>query len=393
MPRRGVVFHPPSAAAKLAVTAMRLPSVTAGRLPAAWLSLALLSSCGGNRPADRSEAPRMAIQATRQEEGYLIEEVGEGAARPVLFYRLAPKSLNGEYARSNYIHPLYGLDGEILTEDFPEDHLHHRGVFWTWHQVLVGGVRAGDPWLAKNFSWDVRESAVFADGGGVRVRLHWKSPDFRGGAEAIVEEITAVRVHPAEGGLRKVDFEIRLTPLHDDFRLGGSEDDKGYGGFLAAPQDVGRPDVRRGERPGYSRTQRRGRRRMDGFFRNFRRRRGEKRRRRPGASVVGRLPSTLDYPRAADEEHAEPRLAGRGPLPLAKGEEVVLRYRLILHRGGADALPLAALWDEYRSADPRETGSFHPPDHLPGAGLTEEDVMDVFAAAGLQKPDFFGSVQ
>ena len=349
MPRRGVVFHPPSAAAKLAVTAMRLPSVTAGRLPAAWLSLALLGSCGGNRPADQSEAPRTAIQATRQEEGYLIEEVGEGAARPVLFYRLAPKSWNGEYARSNYIHPLYGLDGEILTEDFPEDHLHHRGVFWTWHQVLIGDARAGDPWLAKNFSWDVRESAVFADGGGVRVRLHWKSPDFRGGAEAIVEEITAVRVHPAEGGLRKVDFEIRLTPLHDDFRLGGSEDDKGYGGFslrvkmledltFAAangPVAAGRNAVDAGAWMDFS-----------GTFGG-----GEA---KSGVAVLAH-PSSVGYPqpwiiRALPMKSMQnPVWPGRGPLPLAKGEEVVLRYRLILHRGGADALPLAALWEEYRS--------------------------------------------
>ena len=65
-----------------------------------------------------------------------------------------------------------------------------------------------------------------------------------------------------------------------------------------------------------------------------------------GASVVGRLPSTLDIRAPADEEHAEPRLPGRGPLPLAKGEEVVLRYRLILHRGGADSGSLGRSLEE-----------------------------------------------
>jgi AcrR family transcriptional regulator len=37
-----------------------------------------------------------------------------------------------KFRRSCYIHPLYGLDGEVMTEDFPVDHRHHRGVFWAW---------------------------------------------------------------------------------------------------------------------------------------------------------------------------------------------------------------------------------------------------------------------
>ena len=342
MPERGAVFHSAPAAAKLAGAAMRLRLLTAG--PA----LALLCSCIGDRSVDESEAPRTGVQATRQEDGYLFEE----NARPVLFYRLAPKSLDGRYERSNYIHPLYGLDGEILTEDFPEDHFHHRGVFWTWHQVLVGNVRAGDPWLAQNFSWDVRESAVLADGAGVRVRLHWKSPDFRGGAEAIVEETAAVCVHPAEDALRKVDFEIRLTPLHDDFRLGGSEDDKGYGGFSLrvkmlpdltftaanGPVTAGRNAADAGSWMDFSATFGGG---------------GKK----SGVAVLVH-PSSIGYPqpwilRALPAKSMQnPVWPGRGPAPLAKGQEVVLRYRLILHRGGADAVPLADLWEEYRSADP-----------------------------------------
>lgn len=36
-----------------------------------------------------------------------------------------------------YIHPLYGIDGETLTDDGPKDHYHHHGVFWTWPHVVV----------------------------------------------------------------------------------------------------------------------------------------------------------------------------------------------------------------------------------------------------------------
>ena len=46
--------------------------------------------------------------------------------KPVYKYQIATKTFNGTYPRANYIHPLFGLDGEILTEDFPEDHPHQR---------------------------------------------------------------------------------------------------------------------------------------------------------------------------------------------------------------------------------------------------------------------------
>ncbi len=325
---------------------MRFLSTVAG------LSLALLCACGGGRTAGASEEPRSAVRATRQADGYLFEELFEQDARPVLFYRLAPKSLNGEYERSNYIHPLYGLDGEVLTEDFPDDHLHHRGVFWTWHQVLIGDVRAGDPWLAKNFSWDVQESAALAGGDGVRVRLHWKSPDFRGGAEAILEEITTVRAHRAEGGARKIDFEIRLAPLHDDFRLGGSEDDKGYGGFSLRVKML--PDLTFAAANGPVAA---GRNAVDaGAWMDFSGAFGSGGAKSGVAVLVH--PSSIGYPqpwiiRALPMKSMQnPVWPGRGPLPLTKGEEVVLRYRLVVHRGGAEAIRPADLWNEYQRAEP-----------------------------------------
>ena len=66
------------------------------------------------------------INITETDQGFSIAE-GE---KQVLFYQREHKSMDGKYMRANYIHPLYGLDGEILSEDFPADHPHHRGVFW-----------------------------------------------------------------------------------------------------------------------------------------------------------------------------------------------------------------------------------------------------------------------
>ncbi len=63
------------------------------------------------------------LRITQQPGGYLVSELG----RPILFYQTAPKAHNGLHERTNYAHPVHGLDGEILTQDFPEDHPHHRG--------------------------------------------------------------------------------------------------------------------------------------------------------------------------------------------------------------------------------------------------------------------------
>ncbi len=96
------------------------------------------------------------LVAETTEEGVLVRENNDR----VLFYQRKTKTLNGAYARANYVHPLFGLDGTVLTEEFPEDpphnHWHQRGIFWAWHQVLTDGNPMGDMWDCEDFKWDVR---------------------------------------------------------------------------------------------------------------------------------------------------------------------------------------------------------------------------------------------
>ena len=87
------------------------------------------------------------LRIVASNEGY---EFFEGDS-PVLFYQAKPKSLDGKFTRAGYVHPLYDLDGHVLSEDFPTDHLHHRGIFWAWHQLYVGGTQIGDPWICRDF--------------------------------------------------------------------------------------------------------------------------------------------------------------------------------------------------------------------------------------------------
>ena len=292
------------------------------------------------------------IRVIRQDEGFLFQE-GE---RRVLFYQLKPKSLDGKFERSNYIHPLYDLDGGIITEDFPADHLHQRGIFWAWHQVFVNGKRVSDQWTTDDSIWDVRETEVLRNGGdsgALRVTLDWKSPrwlDSRGGKKPFVEEVTTVRVHRTQGGLRKIDFEIRLLALEDTVSIGGSEDVKGYGGFsprIRLPKDI-RFTGRRGAVTPKTTSVEAGP--WLDFTASFR---------SPGSKsglAVLCHPSLPGFPqrwilRSAGSMQ-NPVYPGREAVALPRGGPLVLRYRLILHRGELGRARLDELQAEYAASTP-----------------------------------------
>lgn len=85
--------------------------------------------------------------------------------RPVLFYRTKPAG-PAEPGRLNYVHPLYAPDGTLLTEDRPADHLHQRGVFWSWHQVRLGGDLVADGWFMKGLTFFVKQTNFDGEAGG-----------------------------------------------------------------------------------------------------------------------------------------------------------------------------------------------------------------------------------
>lgn len=197
--------------------------------PKSRLHLALLivislavSACGGDQ----------GLHATFDADGVTISE----GDRPVLFYQRTVKSLEGRWPRANYVHPLYDLNGNVLTEDFPSDHGHHRGVFWAWHQVWLGDKKLGDPWVCKDFVWDVRSVQVVSPASPITISVDvdWKSPDHFDAQQQmipVVRERTKITVFAASDSYRAIDFRISLQALLDGVRIGGSEDEKGYGGF------------------------------------------------------------------------------------------------------------------------------------------------------------------
>lgn len=315
------------------------------------LPLVLTCSWADEQVADaKTETPfERGLTATLSDEGVLITE----GDRKVLFYQRRPQSLEGRYRRADYVHPLYDLDGRVLTEDFPSDHRHHRGIFWAWHQVLVGDRKIGDPWEAKRFDWDVRSVEVTqSDASSIALQTHvlWKSPELRdaaGHAIPIVDERTTIRVSHGTESLRLIDFEIALRALLPDVRLGGSEDEKGYGGFSMRVQ---LPDG----------LEFRGR---DGVV-------------EPQTTAISAGPwlnlSANDWGLAVLTHPSDPGFPqpwilrrqrsmqnaaypGREPVPLAMDRPLVLRYRVVLHRGQLDAIALDRLQSDYAQSTDQGT--------------------------------------
>jgi len=185
-----------------------------------------------------SYSPDEDIKIIKTDQGYRFEENG----LPVLFYQTRMKSSDaGTHARANYCHPVYGLDGEILTQDFPAtDHPHHRGIFWAWHRVLVGDKAIGDMWTCKDFIWDVHEVQL-QDNRTLQSKVYWKSPAWKDAKEPIAEETVTIRVQKLRENARGIDFTIAIKALVKDLCIGGSDDEKGYGGFSARlflPSDI-----------------------------------------------------------------------------------------------------------------------------------------------------------
>jgi hypothetical protein len=177
-------------------------------------------------PAPVTPLPR--VDAVFAADGVTITDGGKS----VLFYRTAPADPR-EPGRLNYVHPIYAPDGAVLTEDRPADHLHQRGAFWSWHQVLVDGKNVADGWFMKGLTFHVREKRFKGDaagGGTLVVNADWivnSAPE----VNYVARETTKVRVYPLKDGARRIDFDTVITARSDILALGGSDDAKGYGGF------------------------------------------------------------------------------------------------------------------------------------------------------------------
>jgi hypothetical protein len=152
---------------------------------------------------------------------------------PVLTYNFGPVTAESVPERDHrrvrgcYVHPLWGLQGEQLTADFPRDHFHHHGLFWAWKHVTVGD-RMYDLWEYPDIEdrfvrWLCRETG--SDTATLGVENGWFV-----GQEQIMVERFWMRVFPADENSRTVDLQLTLIPTDRPVSLSGDEG-KSYGGM------------------------------------------------------------------------------------------------------------------------------------------------------------------
>ena len=175
------------------------------------------------------------------ENGQLLISEGE---KPVLTYNFGMQLKDGvkeRYRRSSYIHPVYDLKGNILTDDFPSDHYHHRGLFWVWPKVIIDEKRY-DLWhiYGQDGKLDgihqVFEHWLFKETGPVCANFGAKNSWNLDDGQKVMDEWIFVRVFKSDKKSRAIDLQMVLkanTPL----TLEG-QTTKGYGGlnFRFAPR-------------------------------------------------------------------------------------------------------------------------------------------------------------
>ena len=233
--------------------------------------------------------------------------------------------------RSSYFHPLWTPSGQQVTADFPADHLHHRGLWFSWVVANQGAIKA-------NFweFWQGRGKTV-----GKRLEC-WAGPVYAGlsvsnectsGGKTLLREGFACTVYERPTDVWLVDLTVSQEAVGGDVVLGK----KHYGGLgfrgldawngKQAPIDVLTSEGDTGR---------------SGNFKPAR-----------WIDFTGKLPDGNWGGMLLIEHPANPRYPNRlrihptmpflsttlcapGPYTIKQGESLRLRYRLVLHDGRPD---------------------------------------------------------
>jgi hypothetical protein len=260
-----------------------------------------------------------------------------------------------DYARGDYIHPVFGPDGESLTDDYSMNHPHHRGICWAWPVVRWKG-EARDLWAVRVLPtqpggvWARPVSIKRLDAGPVLAAIDAENVWKWGDRDEIVREDVAIRVFRQQNRCRFLDVRVRLTALADEVSIGGRPGAT-YGGFnLRSFPEFDRRKIDMHVDPPQSKPRR-------AWFHltgNF-----------PGGKGLAGVAlfehvTNPDYPSSPDPQTAD-RVPGQYPrwrtlqpawpgdreVALKRGEPLVLDYRLWIHPGQGDESTLSAVWASY----------------------------------------------
>ncbi len=268
-------------------------------------------------------------------------DVAEGET-PVLRYSHGtvpvPEGVPEKYSRGDYISRLYGPNGELLTDDYPADHPHHRAVGWSW-PVTRWGDEVRDIWAVVGV-WARPVAMRRADSGPVVAVIEAESVWKWGDRDPIVREEVAICAFRQHAGNRFVDVEVRLTALADAVAIGGRPK-AGYGGFGMRAAPVEQQKILAHADPVGASTRRAW---LDysGLFAGGKQRNGV-----AILESIGNPAYPSDLHQYPNINYVMPAFPGPREVPLSKETPLVLRHRLWIHAGDADEATLADVWAAY----------------------------------------------
>lgn len=292
----------------------------------------------------------------RGQEMTVLREKGDASleirdqGKPVLRYQFAivpvPPGVKGKYAvaRGNYIHPLYGPSGEVLTKDYPPDHPHHRGLYWAWPEVSYKGETRDLHALQGVFARP--QKIVKVEEGADSARIIAVNKWMWGDTEPIVSEQVTIRALKATDQGRAIDLEFGLTALVDGVTIARRGQDQ-YGGFnLRFEALAGQKILPHADPP-------------------------EASPRRAWAQIAGTPPNAKDVISIGIIQHPanpyypgdwvsfeklnwlQPTFPAKGVKhELKKDKPLMLRFRLWVGRGVAEDALMAGQWDQLSGARP-----------------------------------------
>jgi len=264
------------------------------------------------------------------------------------------------FARGDYIHPVFGPDGEEVTDDYSLDHPHHRGISWAWPVVSYKG-ESRDIWAVRVLPSEpggvwARPVAMHGVVSGPVLALVDAECDWKwGDTTHVVKERVVIRAFRNTDRARFLDVDIRLTALADDVAIGGRPG-ASYGGFnlRTFPSfDQRKIDMRIDPADAKPRQA------WYHLTGNFPGGKG------PAGVALLEHVTNPDYPNQPNAHGSDlvpgayprwrsvqPAWPGSRIVPLPKGEPIVLKYRLWIHPGLSDEAALADVWQSY--AQPAE---------------------------------------
>ena len=278
--------------------------------------------------------------------------VATSTGSPILSYFHGTPIPGLRYPFSDYIHPIIGLDGEVLTDLRPRDHIHHRGLYWAWVRQTSDGQELGSWWQPKTV-----EPESGKVGFGIGPVFAWfEAHHFltckdktTGTTQRFIENNVICRVFETTASGRAIDVDLEIRPTDKPVQIGGTTSmGKGYGGltFRYGPADKVQiqADGEKLKKDGVGYQAHWAD--WNGIFKQAS---GKANTGRSGAAVLV-SPSHPNYPPTWLMRHygvLNVAYPGLEMLEVQRETPLRLRYRLWIHRGDAEAGGVEAQYKAY----------------------------------------------